>query len=169
MREYSTIYEYLSESVKRFIEAQEDIYSDDLSKLYGEGSWLMNFFTFNPKLIADDAMWDTICGMFASETDGNTPFNPALARVYGLFTSLYASGGSKIMNEMIDNTIDSITKLNDPEYRFNRKGKIYNQTKKVFDTFPAMIISTIGNAHFIAKCIRFKRTTPYPRTSEKTR
>lgn len=154
MTEYSTMYEYILKTIHMFIEDQEDVYKQDLLKLYGDGAWLFNFFTLNPRRLTMPEIQANIDSMFPDDNDGNpeqAPYNTALARVYGLYTVLYASGGAEFMNLVQKNTIAGLVRLNTTN---QTSEKVARKTlTALFHKHPVLLISIMGSSYYSKRLI----------------
>lgn len=154
MTEYSTMYEYILKTIHMFIEDQEDVYKQDLLKMYGDGAWLFNFFTLNPRRLSMPEIQANIDAMFPDDNGGNpeqAPYNTALARVYGLYTVLYASGGAEFMNLVQKNTIAGLVRLNTTN-QMNEKA-VKKTLTALFQKHPVLLISIMGSSYYSKRLI----------------
>lgn len=155
MTEYSTMFEYVLGIVTKFINDQETMYENaSVDEMYNEGSWLFNFFTINPKRLAVRSVQTEIDGMLSDVSGESKPFNAPLARIQGLYATLYAASGKTFMNALRDNIIDSIAEMNGGS---NSKSAVKNLITVLFSKYPFLVISIIGSSTFSNKCIQARR------------
>lgn len=156
MTEYPTMFEYVLGIVTKFINDQETIYGNSaIDEMYNEGSWLFNFFTINPKRLAVRSVQITMDGMLSDDSgeSESKPFNAPLARIQGLYSTLYAASGKTFMGVLRDNIIESIVEMNTR----SNKSTVRNLITQLFDKYPFLVISIIGSSTFSNKCLQARR------------
>ena len=157
MTEYSAMFEYVLGIVTKFISDQESMYGNtSVDEMYNEGSWMFNFFTINPKRLAVRSVQTEIDGML-SDVSGESeskPFNAPLARIQGLYATLYAASGKTFMSVLRDNIIESIAEMNGGN---NSKSAVKNLITVLFNKYPFLVISIIGSSTFSNKCLHARR------------
>ena len=159
LKEYSTMFEYVLGIVSSFINDQEKVYSGDASsEMFDEGAWLFNFFTINPERLTVKEVQDSIKSLLSSSIVNGTeqkPYNTALARVHGLFATLYAAAGSDYMRQLQNNVVDSIVALHVAE---GRKEKVIRKSvTDLFNAYPILVISIVGSSYFAQRCVEARR------------
>ena len=156
MTEYSAMFEYVLGIVTKFISDQETMYGNtSVDEMYNEGSWMFNFFTINPKRLAVRSVQTTIDGMLSDTGESESkPFNAPLARIQGLYATLYAASGKTFMSALRDNIIESIAEMNGGN---NSKSAVKNLITVLFNKYPFLVISIIGSSTFSNKCLHARR------------
>lgn len=155
--EYTKGYECAREMVNVFIDSEEQVNTKDISSMYDQTSWLVNFFNFNlSQIMMGKQVEDSIDSMMDIGDGEQKPYKAALARVRLLYINMTMALGSKFMMELEENCIKSIMFITDKDR--NERGNPYKTTKRIFSKHPEMVISAIGNPYFSEKLIKFTHT-----------
>lgn len=155
--DYTKGYEYAREMIVAFIDSEEQVNVKDISSMYDQTSWLVNFFNFNlSQIMLGKQVEDSIDTMMDIGDGEQKPYKAALARVRLLYINMTMALGNKFMMELEENCIKSIMFITDKDR--TERGNPYKTARRIFRNHPEMVISAIGNPYFSEKLIRYTHT-----------
>lgn len=137
-------FNFVSKSVKDFIDSERTIHIRNPDEIFSDTSWLSNFFNFNLTKVIDDSIANVAKKLFDGES-----YNFQLARVQAVYTSISLACGTKYMNGLRDNLIDSLVSLTDRAHA--------KTIRNIVNKYPVLIISALGTHYFGIKQVEFRK------------
>ena len=150
---YTEKYEYVSEMVQVFIDGEEKVYAKELTKLFSDESWHVNFFEFNLSQLVHKEVESQLTKLLDIGGTGQVQYNTALARVKSLFVNIAMAIGEEYLEELEKNCVVGLVHLCDSDH--NKRRNIYKTFQRIVSEHPEILVASIGSAYFQAKHTQF--------------
>lgn len=157
MSQKTETYEYCREMLRAFLLSEEKIMKNDLDKLYGTGSWHVNFFEFNLNQLTYKEVQQEVEKLTNRGGTAQVQYNTALARVESLYLNLVLATGEEFIKELEEDCIVALMNMNDPDR--NKRKNVYKMFKRLISAHPVMIVAALGSADFRLKHAEYFQST----------
>ena len=147
---YSALFEYASEIVRNFIDNEEAINAGHLELIFGDDSWMSNFFNCNLHQLQVETVRDAVAKSLTMPENYNTQ----LARVQSIYSTICMACGEEVIMKMLSSLHFSLcgedSKLSDND-----------PVPVLLREHPILIVSALGNLYFGKKRVLWRtRTIP---------